>query len=171
MATKRAARGRTPRFSLRPATAADHDFALALFLESPRELLEPQGKWEEARFIARFQEVFEPGAAQIIRAEGADIGWMHVSDLADRIHLHYMLIAGPYRSRGIGTSLIRSFLDLANAARKPLTLNVMRENGRALTLYHRLGFHTNGGDEQRVHMQWRKPGKRVLGPNQRLRRS
>jgi ribosomal protein S18 acetylase RimI-like enzyme len=147
-------RARAPGFTLRPASAADYDFALALFLESPRELLEPQGKYDEARFTLRFREVFRPRAVKVITIKRAAIGWLKVSERADRFHIHYMLIAAPFRSRGIGTALIASLQARARAKRKSLTLHVLRSNARAIGLYRSLGFRADGGNHDRSKMIW-----------------
>jgi ribosomal protein S18 acetylase RimI-like enzyme len=162
--------------SLRPATADDHDFVLALYLEGPRELLSARGKWDERRFIERFEKAFRPNTTQVICAHGGAIGWIHTSESPDRFHLHYILISAPFRDRGIGTRLIEGLRERARASGKPLTLNVMRGNVRAIALYQRLGFRTVGGDEERLHMRWDgRPRHRSASAtptgDQRLRKS
>jgi ribosomal protein S18 acetylase RimI-like enzyme len=152
--TRPARKVQVPRFSLRPAMERDYDFALGLYLESLRELLVSRGRWNQQRFIARFHRAFKPAAAQVILSRGSNIGWMHVSESTNRIHLHHILIAAPFRSRGIGSALLRVLQDRARTKRKPVTLNVMRGNDRAIALYRRLAFRTTGGDEERVRMRW-----------------
>lgn len=141
------------KISLRPARSRDYDFAATLYLESTRPLLTALGLWHEGRIVARFRQAFHIEQTRVIRLDGADIGWMQVSESPERIHLHQLHIVPQFRNRGIGTSMIRAILDRARRQGRPAFLNVIRGN-RALSLYRRLGFRVVGGDVEKLHMRW-----------------
>lgn len=142
-----------PGISLRPARSADYGFAAELYLGSTRPLLIDLGLWNEGRILIRFRRAFKTEQIQVIRLDGADIGWMQVSESAERLHLHQIHLVPQFHNRGIGTSLIRTMLDRARRQGRPAFLNVIRGN-RALSLYHRLGFRVVGGDAEKLHMRW-----------------
>ena len=142
-----------PKISLRPAQAADHDFAADLYLESRKKLLTALGTWDEGRVKSRFDAVFKPDQAQVIHSDGADIGWMQISEGGDGFHLHQLYLVGRYRNRGIGRALVVALQKRARRMRKSIALNVIRGNP-ALSLYRRLGFHIVGEDDERLHLRW-----------------
>jgi GNAT superfamily N-acetyltransferase len=143
----------TPKISLRPARQEDHDFAGELYLDSARPLLTALGMWHKVRIITRFRKAFKFEQAHVIRLDGTDIGWMQVSESADRLHLHQLHIISRFRNRGIGTCLIQSLLERARRMGLAVALNVIRGN-RALSLYRRLGFRVVGGDAEKLNMRW-----------------
>ena len=143
----------TRKLSLRPARHEDYDFAARLYLDSTRPLLTALGMWDEGRVVKRFRQAFKIDQVQVIRLDDADIGWMQVSESAERLHLHQLHILPQFHNRGIGTSLIRTILDRARRQGRPALLNVIRGN-RAVSLYRRLGFRVVGGDAEKLHMRW-----------------
>jgi ribosomal protein S18 acetylase RimI-like enzyme len=72
--------------------------------------------------------------------------------LTDGIHLRQIHIVDGFRNCGIGTNLIQSLLDRAQAMGRPVALNVMRGNP-AISLYRRLGFRIVGEDEEKFQMR------------------
>lgn len=142
-----------PGISLRPARREDYAFAAELYLASTKRLLSALGRWDEGRVVTRFKGAFKIDHAQVIRLDGADIGWMQVSDSADRLHLHQLHIVPRFHNRGIGTCLIQALLERARGLGRPVALNVIRGNP-ALSLYQRLGFRIVGGDVEKLHMRW-----------------
>jgi len=141
------------KLSLRPAEPADYDFAIELYLDSMKRLLSALGTWHEIRVVTRFRQGFRLEQTQVIQWDGADIGWMQVSEAAKQRHLHQLHIVSEFRNRGIGTWLIRSLLEQAGARGQAVALNVIRGNP-ALLLYRRLGFQVVGGDGEKHHMRW-----------------
>jgi ribosomal protein S18 acetylase RimI-like enzyme len=69
-------------------------------------------------------------------------GWHHTLKHCGSLG---MGLLPPYRGRGIGEQLFRSCLALAVAAGiTRIELEAREDNARALALYRRLGFHTEG---------------------------
>jgi len=155
MARKRAGKhdDDVPEISLRPAQANDYQFAVDLYLESTKRLLLALDTWNEDEVIARFRSAFKPDQAQVVQSNGADIGWMQVSEASAGFHLHQIHIVATFRNRGVGSRLILDLLGRARAEGRPLVLNVIRGNP-ALSLYRRLGFRRIGETHERIQMIW-----------------
>lgn len=100
---------------------------------------------------------YPDAAEQIIIVDGQSAGWLVVAKLAAEVRLVEILISDAYRSRGVGSSVIRGVIESAAALGRPLRLTVSRTNLRAIRLYERLGFAPSGGDEIRLAMQTLEP--------------
>jgi ribosomal protein S18 acetylase RimI-like enzyme len=147
-----------PETSLRTARQDDYGFALDLYLESTRPLLLDLGRWDETRILDRFAEGWTPEQTRMICAAGARIGFIQVSESASTVHIDQLHIVAPFRSRGIGSRLIRDVMRRARDAGKTVGLNVIRGNLRAIALYRRLGFDTATEDEEKIQMRWSPEG-------------
>jgi ribosomal protein S18 acetylase RimI-like enzyme len=96
-----------------------------------------------------------PGAdSQIIRFDGADVGWIVVNTLPDEVRLVEIMIMPELRGRGIGTAVVREILAAAGDAGKPVRLSVNLMNRAAIRLYERLGFRRTGGDDVQQFMEF-----------------
>jgi ribosomal protein S18 acetylase RimI-like enzyme len=142
-----------PDFRLRPATASDFSFARTLYMASMKPLLTALDAWDDARAYATFSEYFKQDEVRIITVNGADIGWIQVSEANGEIHLDQLHLVEPFRDQGIGTRLIEQTMEKARQQNKPVRLSFVRGN-RAVALYERLGFRIVGSDETKIHMQW-----------------
>lgn len=143
----------TPQFELRAATPADFPFARMLYMASMRPLLSALGAWDEAKSDASFHEYFKPAEIRIITVDGADVGWIQVSEANGEIHLDQLHLIEPLRDQGIGTKLIKRIQKKAQKKDKPLKLSFVRGN-RAASLYERLGFRHVSSDMTKIHMRW-----------------
>ena len=143
----------TPKFSLRPGQPDDYDFAIALYLESTKPLLVALGLWDENRVVDRFRDGFKPENVRVICSNGANVGWMQISESPDGLHVHQIHVIDAIRSRGIGTRLIERILDRARNNGSKVALNAIRGNP-AIALYDRLGFRVVGEDDEKIFMRW-----------------
>ena len=145
-----------PLFKLRPARKRDYAYAEKLYVETMKPLLSRLDAWDEADLLARFRSDYRPDEIRIITVGGRDVGFLHVEEKHGEISLAQIHIEAPYRSRGIGTTLIKDLLREAGAKSKPVSLSVVKHNP-AQTLYERLGFKVIGDDETKLHMRWMPP--------------
>jgi GNAT superfamily N-acetyltransferase len=143
----------TPDFQLRPATASDFFFARTLYMASMKPLLTALEAWDNAKAQATFSEYFKPDEVRIITVDGADVGWIQISEADGEIHLDQLHLVERYRDLGIGTKLIKRTMEKAREQNKSLRLSFVRGN-RAALLYERLGFRHVGSDETKIHMRW-----------------
>ena len=144
---------RMPDFTLRPATKDDFVFAKSLYMASMKPLLSALEAWDDEKANTTFQDYFKPEEIRLIAINGADIGWIQVSETNGEIHLDQLHLLEPYRNRGIGTRLIKQTQAQARKKGKPLCLSFVRGN-RAKALYERLGFRHAGSDVTKIHMRW-----------------
>ena len=118
-----------------------------------KPLLSRLDAWDEAGVLAKFRSDYRADEIRIITVGGREVGFFHVEEKHGEISLAQIHIEAPYRSRGIGTRLIKDLLREARANSKPVSLSVVKHNP-AQTLYERHGFKVMGEDETKLHMRW-----------------
>lgn len=154
----------SPPFALRPEVEADTPFRLALFGVSrgaaweqvplPADML---ARIMEQQFHAQTQgyRVSFPNARlEIVTVDDARVGRL-ATDRDDRsVHLVDIALIPERRGQGIGEAILRTLMDEATAAGKPLTLQVARDNLGAQRLYHRLGFALAEANDTHLSLRW-----------------
>jgi ribosomal protein S18 acetylase RimI-like enzyme len=124
------------KISQRAATLDDLEW-LEPFYESIMRPYYVELNWEWDK--TKFRESFDPNVTKIIQADGIDIGMLKVEERDDCIYLGDIQIDRAYRGKGIGTQLIKTAIESAMIANKPIRLRVLKGNP-AKDLYLRLGF-------------------------------
>jgi GNAT superfamily N-acetyltransferase len=100
---------------------------------------------------------FSTARFDIIEVNGTRIGRLCVLRSAEEIRIIDVALLPAWRSKGIGTLLVRPILDEGRASGRPVTLSVERWNP-ARRLYARLGFTDESSDDVYVSMRY------VAGP-------
>jgi len=103
--------------------------------------------WDEAFQRDFHVREYDPTRTEIISWQGTDVGWLEVNSASDNIRLTGIYILPEYQSRGIGSAMIREVMREAAATQLPVTLEVLKVNPRAQTLYEKLGFVVTGETE------------------------
>ena len=111
-----------------------------------RVLFRGDGPWSAAAFLS------EIGAGHTTclaaRVEDVLVGYAVLAALGregDReFEVHTIGVDPAYRGRGIGRTLLRMLLDVADAAAAPVLLDVRTDNVPARTLYEAHGFEVVG---------------------------
>ena len=149
--------------ALRPETAADESFRLALFGASrqPGWALFPPGPALEQLMLMQFRGQAKSYKAQypdarfeIVEWAGAPAGRLAVDRAAGCITLIDIALAPEVRRRGIGTAILSALIAEALAAGLPLRLSVATGNLAAQRLYRRLGFAMAAQGDAYLQMQW-----------------
>lgn len=138
-----------PRWSLRPATWEDHDFLVELDLAAFRESVGAMFDLDDARQTELFDEKFNPAGRSIVQVAGEDVGELIVEDRENDMHLVRIALVPSWQGRGLGTTIVTSLLEHG----KPVVLEVLRTNPRALRLYGELGFVQTGESETSVSLR------------------
>jgi ribosomal protein S18 acetylase RimI-like enzyme len=134
---------RAPKLAIRAEAAADAPFLHELFVRCsplrdalPPELLARQGRLQDASH----RNAYPAAMRRVVCDEGRCVGRI-VIDWTPNDHSHGIDIAvdPAFRATGAGLHLLRAWLDVADALRKPCRLTVMAANP-ARRLYARLGF-------------------------------
>jgi ribosomal protein S18 acetylase RimI-like enzyme len=134
--------------TVRPAEPDDEVFLAQLFADTRPEFSLLNLPESQKQLLMRMQfnaqrqqyEASYPEADNcIILLHGEPIGRMWVDRNEREFTLIDIALSPEHRNAGIGTNLIREFLDEASTARKPVRLHVAKSNP-AQRLYERLGF-------------------------------
>ena len=147
----------TPPFALRPGRREDFAFAEAIYIDAMRPMMVALGTWNEAERRAAFRRSYKTAETSIITLDGADIGWMQVSERDTDYNLAQVQLLPEYCGRGIGSRLIGDLLKRAARDGKTVSLAAVRTN-RAIRLYERMGFRIIDPDATPIiDMVW-EPG-------------
>ena len=149
---------------LRPVDDADRAFLVELYASTREEEL-AQVEWPEGARETFVEQQFAaqdhhyranyPGATlDVIEVDGSPAGRLYVHRGPSDIRIMDIALAPPFRGRGIGTSLLRSLMDEADASSRKLSIHV-EQNNPALSLYDRLGFLPAG--EHGVYVLMERP--------------
>jgi GNAT superfamily N-acetyltransferase len=151
---------------LRPVTAEDDQFLIAVYASSREEELS-QVVWPEGQKEAFVRWQFEmqrreydarfPGARyEVILVDGLPAGriWVGIDD--EQIHLLDIALLPVFQNRGVGTFLLRRLMDEAASVYKLLRHTVFVLNNNAHRFYERLGFVVIEDLGAYKHMEWRK---------------
>ncbi|WP_052134244.1 GNAT family N-acetyltransferase [Sphingomonas sp. 37zxx] len=144
-------------YRLRGERETDLPFLLKLYASTRAEELATVTGWTEpqkAVFVAQqfnaqrlhFQTRIAGCGFWIIECRGAQIGRLYLQDAPDHLHIVDVALMPDKRGAGVGSAILAALLAQADAAAKPVSLNVEQTN-IAQRLYHRLGFvitETNG---------------------------
>lgn len=134
---------------LRPATAADTEFLIAVYASTREDELAAV-PWDDAQKDAFVRMQFaaqdrhwrehKPGAQfDVVLVDGEPAGRLYVDRLPGEIRIVDIALLGAHRGRGIGARLLGDVLEEGRRAELPVTIHVEQFN-RARALYERLGF-------------------------------
>jgi ribosomal protein S18 acetylase RimI-like enzyme len=139
-----------PPFSLRPAAPPDEVFLLRLYASVRIEELagvvwsdQQRTDFIRSQYHARrtdYARNFTAAHRSVIVINGKEAGMCIIWRSPDQLRLVAIELLPEYRSRGVGSALIRDLIQEADSARLPLTLSVHDTNHRATSLYRKLGF-------------------------------
>jgi ribosomal protein S18 acetylase RimI-like enzyme len=145
-----------PQWSLRPATPADVPFLTDVSIAATRDQGRLPADFDEQEWRAGFAEwsagliTAGPGTF-VIERDDAPVGRLRLVDSPDSLEVAGLQLLPSAQSRGIGTGVL---LRLAgDAAPRPLTLGVEKDNPRAKALYERLGFLPDGETETEYRLR------------------
>ncbi|MBQ1106382.1 GNAT family N-acetyltransferase [Streptomyces anulatus] len=131
---------RTPHdWTLRPALPEDVEAIAELRAVVMRPDLERLGRYDEGRVRQRLRDSYSPEHTSIVEAAGAFAGCVALRPTADDRWLEHFYLSPALQGHGIGSAVLRTLLDRADAERVPVRLNVLRGSA-ARRLYERHGF-------------------------------
>jgi ribosomal protein S18 acetylase RimI-like enzyme len=149
---------------LRPVGDADRAFLVDLYGatreqelamvdwddELKRTFVEQQFAAQDAHYRSNY-----PGATlDVVEVDGEPAGRLYVYRGKSDIRIMDIALAPGFRGRGIGTSLLRSLMQEADASGRKLSIHV-EMNNPARSLYDRLGFRPAG--EHGVYVLMERP--------------
>lgn len=146
--------------SLRNARTDEERFLESVFFSTRQALLEalpPQHREAMLRMqyeaqLHQYKAMYPEARHQIILSGMLPAGYLLYADDAVG-HIVDVALLPQYRSRGIGSTVIRSL----QSKGKPIRLTVATDNP-AVRLYQRLGFIETGRDSMNIRMEWTPAG-------------
>jgi len=128
--------------SLRNVRDDEKEWLYELNKESYYEVVVRQfGEWEESlqqkMFFTKWQRVRN---AQVIEHDAKRIGIVILEQRERYDWLEEIQVQSDHQGRGLGTALLDGFIADARSRGRPLRLQVLHENHRAMRLYERIGF-------------------------------
>jgi GNAT superfamily N-acetyltransferase len=142
-------------FELRPATAADMQFAYAVTEAAMRGYVEAAfGPW-----LAEFQKAyvansFDPGTHQIIVTEGESAGIVATQVHDTHVQLEKLYLLPQFQRLAIGSGVLSRIIQMATALNKPVRLRVLAVNSDAQRFYKNKGFVVYDSTPERVFMEY-----------------
>jgi ribosomal protein S18 acetylase RimI-like enzyme len=109
-------------------------------------------------YISVTWEHFDPTRRDILQVDGVDIGVVSIERREDAYYLALIEILPAYQGQGIGTAVIRDFIQQAIEANLPATLHVLKTNEPARRLYERLGFEITAVETHKYKMTFINDG-------------
>ena len=140
--------------SIREAGAIDSNFVFAVKKAAFREYVEQIWGWDDTYQKKLHNRRFASQDLRIIQFSGIDVGFLSASNTSEAVNVNQIYILPEYQGRGIGAACMRGIIDDANQEQKPVTLQVLRINTRAIAFYQRLGFTIV--DENSTHFQMKR---------------
>ena len=135
--------------TLQPVGDDDRPLLLRVYAESREEELAqvPWSAEQKAAFLrqqfeaqhAWWQDHYSGASFDLVLVGGRPAGRLYVDEWRDEIRIVDIALLPEYRGAGLGARLVRDVLARGDAAGKPVSIHVERENP-ALRLYERLGF-------------------------------
>jgi ribosomal protein S18 acetylase RimI-like enzyme len=152
--------------SLRAVHPEDRAFLLTVYA-STREPELAAVAWDAAQkaaFVemqfdaqhAHYQQHYGGASFDVVLAGGRPAGRLYIDRRDDEIRIVDIALLPEFRSRGIGTTLVRALQGEAAALGRPVRIHVERFNP-ALRLYERLGFRQLEDRGVYLFLEWR-PG-------------
>ncbi len=153
------------RVTLRPVTAEDNEFLLAVYASTRADEL-AQVEWQpgQKEIFVRWQfdlqrkeyDLRYPDARyDVVLVNDQPAGRIWVGEDDTQIRLLDIGLLEEFQKRGVGTVLLKQLIAEAIAAKKPLRHMVFVLNNDAHRFYERLGFVTIEDVGGYKHMEWR----------------
>ena len=154
---------RAEQVNLRPVTAADEAFLLAVYGSARADELarvpwseEQKQAFVRMQFAAQrdhYAAMYPQARHDIICLEETPVGRMYVERDAKRLHVLDITVLPQHRNQGVGVTLLRRLMDEAGASGKAVTIYVEFFNP-SLKLFERLGFQREKEEGYQFLMRW-----------------
>jgi GNAT superfamily N-acetyltransferase len=143
--------GRPVGWALRSASLADVEMIAELRAAVMRPDLERLGRFDKQRVRQRLRDSFSPQHTSIILTDDAFAGCITLRPAEDGLWLEHFYLQPGIQGRGLGSAVLRTLLELADADGVPVRLNVL-QGSTARRIYERHGFTVEDQDPIDIYM-------------------
>jgi len=149
-------------YRIRPATADDVGFLVAVVIEATRAQGRIPNDFDEGQWRKDFADwtmeqvrgEIPDSATSVIEVDNQSAGRLRITHTADYIELSGIQLLPDIQRHGIGSAIIEDLKAQAAAAGISLDLGVEKDNPEARKLYERLGFVQIGETEEECKLRW-----------------
>ena len=131
---------------------ADFEPLLALRIDVMREHLERVGRYKPSRARRIFRSHFDEPGMRLILVNGERMGCVGLRTHSDCLKIDSFYLDRGLHNGGLGTAILKALLAEADAAGKPVRLEVLT-GSKADRFYLRHGFVKLGEDEIEGHYE------------------
>jgi GNAT superfamily N-acetyltransferase len=152
---------------LRPYDVSDDPFLYDVFATTWQSEVAALPNQKLARHVLRIQHIAQerrfsalhPGQQRfVVLADGGErAGRLYVHQDGEVTRIVDLTLMPEFRSRGLGTRIVRDLCRLAGGDGHRLALRVGRRHPRVTDLYSRLGFKLVAVDDLDNHFEWTDP--------------
>ena len=143
----------TEELNIHKACAVDSEFVFAIKKKAFREYVEQVSGWDDSYQRNLHNTRYAKHDFHIIRFRGIDVGFFATSNTFEAVKIHQLFILPEYQGRGIGSACMTRIVKDANLAQKPVMLQVLKINTRAIAFYQSFGFAIADEDSSHVQME------------------
>lgn len=141
------------RITLRPASVQDAQFFFHVEERAMRHHAEATwGNWRHAGDAANYLRCFVPEGQQVVLVEHQQAGVLAYDVREDCVFLSKLYLLEPYQGTGLGAQLLETVVNIGRRTGKPVKLQALSVNTRAVAFYTRHGFAIESQTAERVHM-------------------
>ncbi len=138
-----------------PATESDRAFFRKAHHLAYRDVIESMFSWDEEEQDKFANKDFDERNPHIIIYGKIRVGVLGWLAKADHIWFGPIYILPEHQNKGIGSYLVREFMNRARNAGLPLHLQTLRKNEKARKFYEKLGFTILPSDEIHWQMEYK----------------
>ena len=137
----------------RAASEADKKFLYELNRLAYEDVVVKQfGEWDEQWQRNYFEDKWHRVAYQVVEQDGKPIGAVVVIERNEYVSPMDSQVLPDFQGQGIGSTLLTIEMDKARCKKKPMRLQVLKQN-RARLLYERFGFRVYGHTDSHFLME------------------
>jgi len=140
---------------LRQARKKDYNFLYLLKKKTLKDYINQTWGWEEEWQKQYFAKHFNPEDLQIITDLDQDIGVISLIERENELDISLIEILPEFQNKGIGGSLLKKIIKKAISEKKRLSLQVLKVNTKAISLYKKLGFLIEGQNDTHYFMVYK----------------
>lgn len=138
---------------LRPASVEDAQFFFHVEERVMRHHAEATwGKWKPAEDPENYLRGFAPEGQQVVIVEDQQAGVLAYEVREDCVFLAKLYLLEPHQGTGLGAQLLETVVNVGHRTGKPVKLQTLSVNTRAVAFYTRHGFVVESQTSERVHM-------------------
>ena len=138
----------------REALAQDSDFVFKVKKEALGPYIEETWGWDEDFQSDYHSQSYEPSKVNILsNSEKQNIGYVETEISEKHIAITGIYILKEFQNMGFGTAIIGKIVNKAKGKNLSVKLRVLKVNIKAMQLYERLGFTTEGETETHFRMK------------------